>query len=287
MRAAKLLATTTAITLLTASVLAAQLTKQNPDSPIQQEQLGLTIPMRDGVRLAADLFLPNANGRFPTILVRTPYNRKAASTTSYRFLAKRGYAVVIEDVRGRHASQGVFGSTAQEGPDGNDTLNWIAAQPWSDGRVGMAGSSYLGMAQWWAAIQDNPHLLTISPMCSGDDEYLDRFYSTGGALQVGHRLLWLAENLTPPSHVKPLFQSYINHVPLRTADIMATGEVLPAWRTALAHPSYDSYWKNLSIRERLNRVTIPVFSFGGWFDEYAESDLHAFSELSKRHETTV
>ncbi len=241
--------------------------------------------MRDGVRLAADLFLPDASGRFPAVLVRTPYDRKAASTTGYRFLAKRGYAVVIEDVRGRHASQGVFGSTVQEGPDGNDTLNWIAAQPWSDGRVGMAGSSYLGITQWWAAIQGNPHLVTISPMCSGDDEYLDRFYSTGGALQIGHRLLWMAENLIPPSHVKPLFQSYIDHLPLRTADIMATGEVLPAWRTALAHPSYDDYWKGLSIREKINRVAIPVLSWGGWFDEYAESDLDAFSRLAKRHET--
>jgi len=285
MRAAKFFATFTAITLLTASVLTAQLTKQHPGSPIQQEQLGITIAMRDGVHLAADLFLPSTNGRFPTILVRTPYNRKYPSTTSYRFFAKRGYAVVIEDVRGRNASQGVFGSTVQEGPDSNDTLNWIAAQPWSDGRVGMAGSSYLGIAQWWAAIQGNPHLVTISPMCSGDDEYLDRFYSTGGALQIGHRLLWLAENLTPPSHVKPLFQSYIDHLPLRTADIMATGEVLPPWRTALAHPSYDNYWKNLSIREKIDRITIPVLSFGGWFDEYAESDLHAFSQLSKRHET--
>ena len=241
--------------------------------------------MRDGVRLAADLFLPDTNRRFSTILVRTPYNRKLPSTAGYRFFAARGYAVVIEDVRGRFASQGVFKSTMEEGPDSNDTLNWIAAQPWSDGRIGMAGSSYLGIAQWWAAIQGNPHLLAISPMCSGDDEYLDRFYSTGGALQIGHRLLWLAENLTPPSHVKPLFQSYIHHVPLRTADIMATGEALPVWQTALAHPSYDNYWKNLSIREKMYRVAVPVLSFGGWFDEYAESDLDAFSRLSKRRQT--
>jgi uncharacterized protein len=285
MRVAETYASHLAVLLLTASVASAQLTKHHPNSLIQQEQLGITIPMRDGVRLAADLFLPGTSGRFPTILIRTPYNRKLAYTTSYRFFATRGYAVVIEDVRGCFASQGVFGSTLQEGPDGNDTLNWIASQPWSDGRVGMAGSSYLGIAQWWAAIQDNPHLVTISPMCSGNDEYLDRFYSTGGALQVGHRLLWLAENLTPSSHVKPLFQSYIGHLPLRTADLMATGEVLPAWRTAVAHPSYDSYWKELSIREKIYRVAIPVLSFGGWFDEYVESDLDAFSRLSKRHET--
>jgi putative CocE/NonD family hydrolase len=149
----------------------------------------------------------------------------------------------------------------------------------------MLGGSYLGMADWWAAIEQDPRLVTISPMCSGDDEYTDRFYSSGGALQIGHRLSWMAENLTPPSQVRPLFSSYIAHIPLVTADVAATGIVLPAWRTALAHPSDDAYWKALSIREKLDRVSMPVLSFGGWFDEYAESDLDAFSRLSKRHQT--
>jgi len=249
------------------------------------QQLGLAVPMRDGIRLAADLFLPGDGARWPTVLVRTPYNRKAPAMRSYHFFVRRGYAVVIEDVRGRYASQGTFGPTEQEGPDGYDTINWIAGQNWSNGRVAMVGGSYLGMAAWWAAIEDNPHLLAISPMNSGDDEYLDRFYSTGGALQVGHRLLWLAENLTPPSHVRPPFNSYIGHLPLRTADLAATGVPLPLWRTALDHPSYDEYWKGFSIRQHMKRVTIPVLSLGGWFDNYAESDLDAFSRLSRRHQS--
>ncbi len=190
---------------------------------------------------------------------------------------------MIEDVRGRYASQGAFGPAQEEGPDGSDTIDWISEQPWSNGRVAMAGSSYLGIVQWWAAVQDNPHLLTISPLFSGDDEYLDRFYSTGGALKLGHRLSWLAENLTPPSQVKPLFQTYISHLPLRTADLAAAGINLPLWRNALLHPSYDGYWKNFSIRERLDRVDIPVLSMGGWFDNYAESDLDVFSRLSRQN----
>lgn len=259
-----------------------QVIRQNATGPVEQEQLGVSIPMRDGVRLAADLYLPRTPDRVPAVLVRTPYSRKTASTAGYRYFAAHGYAVVLQDVRGRYASGGVFGSTTQEGPDGNDSLNWIARQPWSDGHVAMVGSSYLGIVQWWAAIQSNPHLSAISPMCSGDDEYRDRWYSTGGALQIGHRLLWLAENLTPPSHVRPLFESYIAHVPLRTADVVAAGTVLPSWRNALAHPSYDDFWKSLSIREKLNRVSVPVLSLGGWFDEYAESDLDAFARLAKR-----
>lgn len=245
-------------------------------------QSGVSIPMRDAVRLAADVFVPNWRpGRWTTVLIRTPYNRKAPSMTAYRFFAHNGFAVVIEDVRGRYASQGKFGAISQEGPDGNDTINWIAEQPWSNGRVLMAGASYLGIAQWWAAVQDNPHLIGISPICSGDDEYLDRFYSIGGALQIGHRLLWYAENLTPPSQARPSFGSYIYHLPLRTSDIAAANIVIPSWRRAIDHPSDSAYWRPLSIRDRLNRVTIPVLSFGGWFDSYAESDLDAYSRLSR------
>src|SRR4051812_5582861 len=262
----------------------AQVVKTTPQSTVGQEQLGLVIPMRDRVRLAADLFLPKPAGRWPTVLIRTPYNRKARSNANYRFFVRRGYAVLVQDVRGRYASEGVFGSISQEGPDGNDTIRWIATQPWSDGSVVMAGSSYGGMTEWWAAVQNNPHLLAISPMTAGDDEYLDRYYSSGGAVQAGHRLLWLAENLTPPSHVRPLFQSYIGHLPLRTADLPAIGQVLPAWRLALSHPSRDAFWKRTSIREQIGKISVPVLSFGGWFDEYAPSDLDAFSRLAKRGE---
>lgn len=272
-----------AVGLLVASGLVAQVVKRPPQSDVIQ-QLGLVVPMRDGIRLAADLYLPAPGRRYSTILIRTPYNRKSGALGTYQFFTQRGYAVLMEDVRGRYASQGVFGPTEQEGPDSSDTMNWIAEQPWSNGRVAMAGSSYLGMVQWWAAVQDNPHLLTISPMCSGDDEYLDRFYSTGGALKLGHRLLWLAQNLTPPSQVRPVFAGYIWHLPERTADEAAMGIALPLWRNALEHPSYDSYWKPFSLRAQLNRVSIPILSLGGWFDNYAESDLDAFSRLSKRHD---
>jgi uncharacterized protein len=275
-----------ALAVLAATGLVAQVANRplTPPPPDVIQQLGLVVPMRDGIRLAADLYMPRTGGRFGTILIRTPYNRKAGALGTYQFFTHRGYAVLLEDVRGRYASQGVFGPTEQEGPDSSDTMNWIATQPWSNGRVAMAGSSYLGMVQWWAAVQDNPHLVTISPMCAGDDEYLDRFYSPGGALKLGHRLLWLAQNLTPPSKVRPVFTGYIWHLPERTDDIAAMGVTLPLWRSALDHPSYDSYWKPYSLREQLRRVAIPILSLGGWFDNYAESDLDAFSRLSKRRD---
>jgi putative CocE/NonD family hydrolase len=153
------------------------------------EGFEVSVPMRDGVTLGADVFLPGgsgASGRWTTVLVRTPYNRKLNAALSYRSFMRRGYAVVLEDLRGRFGSGGQFGYISEEGPDGNDTINWIAGQRWSNGRVVMAGASFLGITQWWAALQNNPHLITISPVDSGDDEYSDRFYSTGGNIKLGH-----------------------------------------------------------------------------------------------------
>lgn len=255
-----------------------------PETPLPAliEMDKISIPMRDAVTLTADLYVPPGSGRWPTILIRTPYSRRSNTTRGYRFFAEHGYAVVAQDVRGRYGSGGSFGSIGQEGPDGNDTINWIARQPWSNGRVGMAGASYVGLTQWWAAVQKNPHLVAIFPIVSGDDEYMDRFYSTGGAVQLGHRLVWLEENLTPRGIPRPDFKTYINHIPLKTADVTATTLKLAMWRTPMSHPSYDSFWMRLSIRSRLMDVNIPVSSMGGWFDSYAQSDLNAFSLLSKQ-----
>ncbi len=269
--------------LLAVATAPAQVIKPPQQNPNIYQELGISVPMRDGVRLAADVFRPYAPERLPALLIRTPYNRKSPAMASYRFFARRGYAVVLEDTRGRYASQGVFGEINQEGPDGNDTINWIAEQPWSNGRVGMVGSSYLGIVQWWAAIEDNPHLRAISPVNSGNDEYVDRFYSAGGALKLGHRLLWVSQNFTPPAQVIPQFRSYIFHLPLRTADLPAIGMPSPIWRAALSHPSYDSFWKDLSIRNKLDRVKVPVLSMSGWFDNYAESELDTFRALSREN----
>lgn len=268
-------------------VLQVRPTRQGQDRPAAQEtgveplQSTVTIRMRDGVELAADLFRPAGPARFPTILVRTPYNRKSEGLRGYRFFARHGYAVVIEDVRGRYGSRGEFGSIAQEGPDGSDTINWVAEQPWSDGRVGMAGASYLGMVQWRAALQSNPHLVAIFPMVSGDDEYLDRFYSAGGALKLGHRLLWIAENFHPFGVPEAPFLAYISRLPLRSVDRAAAGITVPQWQQALDHPRYDAYWERLSVRPQIPRLRVAVASIGGWFDNYAPSDLDAFTRLSK------
>ncbi len=240
------------------------------------------VPMKDGVRLSARIYKPFGASKLPTILLRTPYGKNSDSAAWSRHFVERGYAVVVQDVRGRYDSEGTFRPLQQETGDGSDTLNWIARQPWSNGNIGMIGGSYRGIVQWKAALSGNPHLKAIFPVVSGSDEYRDRFYSHGGAMKLGHRLLWLEENLRLRSFDPPAFADYIRHLPLRTADIAATGQRIDFFQQALDHPNLDSYWKTMSTCEQLDRVHVPVFSVGGWFDNYVESDLETFSILAKK-----
>lgn len=247
--------------------------------PPALKHLNVHTAMRDGVRLSANVFRPDLKTRVPTVLVRTPYGKGLDLPPGYQAFVDRGYAVVVQDVRGRYASEGVFRPLTQEGPDGYDTLDWIARQPWSDGKVGMVGGSYLGIAQWKAALLNNPHLKAISPVVSGCDEYRDRFYSTGGALKLGNRLLWISENLRAPAYHTPEFERFVLHLPLRTADRAATGQTTDIWQHSLDHPTYDSFWQSISTRRQLEKMRVPVLSFGGWYDNFAQSDLEAYSSL--------
>jgi putative CocE/NonD family hydrolase len=245
------------------------------------KRLHVRIPMRDGVQLAANIFLPSDSARFPVILVRTPYDKGVDLTPNYRAFVEHGYGMVVEDVRGRSESDGTFDPFGQEPKDGDDTLNWIAGQSWSDGKIGMLGGSYLGITQWKAALLNNPHLKAIAPVVAGYDDYRDRYYSTGGALQLGHRLLWMSENLRAPGFTPPEFDRFVRALPLRNADFAATGQRSDIFQKALSHPADDAFWHATSTRLHLDQIHIPVFSVGGWYDSFVESDLAAFSTLRR------
>jgi uncharacterized protein len=246
------------------------------------KQLHVPVPMRDGVALSANVYRPGGPGRVATILIRTPYGKGEDWTANYQAFVEHGYAVVVQDVRGRYESQGTFQPLTQEPLDGDDTLNWIAKQAWSNGKVGMTGGSYLGIVQWKVATLNNPHLKAIFPWVSGDDDYRDRYYSTGGAMKLGHRLLWVEENLRLPGYEPPSFEKYVSALPIRRDDVLVTGHQVPLMQKVLEHPSDDAYWQAISVREQLKNIKVPVFSLGGWYDNYVESDLEAFSVLHKQ-----
>ena len=145
----------------------------------------LACTMRDGTTLYADLYRPDQEGAFPTIVQRTPYDK--SSTLSNQMLdpikaAKAGFAYLIQDIRGRYTSEGKFNVFIDEINDGYDTIEWAAMQHWSNGKVGMCGASYVGATQWLAAISQPPHLTAIAPNVTASN-YHNGWTYQGGAFE--------------------------------------------------------------------------------------------------------
>src|SRR5687767_6513135 len=142
-------------------------------------EVAVKVPMRDGVMLTADVYRPRADGRFPVLLQRTPYDRRDPQTGL--LLASHGYVAVLQDTRGRFGSDGEFYPFRNEAADGYDTVEWAAALPYADGRVGMFGGSYVGATQMLAAMMRPPHLVAIHPNVTAS-EYYEGWTYQGGAL---------------------------------------------------------------------------------------------------------
>src|SRR5438105_13157458 len=154
------------------------------------------VPMRDGVVLLADTLLPTTSGRFPTLVYRTPYNKEAALReykTSETAIV-RGYVVVVQDVRGRYASDGEFNAYLNEGQDGYDTVEWAARESWSDGNVGTFGLSYPGAVQWLAAVENPPHLKAMVPAITFSTP---RNFSYASGTWDMSWIEWIWDNIAP------------------------------------------------------------------------------------------
>ncbi|MFQ5494895.1 MAG: CocE/NonD family hydrolase, partial [Phycisphaerae bacterium] len=239
-----------------------------------KEQRGVSIPMRDGVNLSTDIFLPEGGGKFPVILVRTPY-KKEMSELQGQYYARRGFAMAIQDCRGRFASGGTWEPFVHEPKDGYDTIEWLAKQPWSTGKVGMIGASYLGWVQWWAASQRPPHLVTIIPNVSPPDPFYNIPYEYGVFFMLGS--IWWADILETEATADisgaaiskigdKKYHKLLSALPVVELDKAVLGKVNPYWRKWIDHPSNDDYWQRASFLDRLKEVRIPVFHQSGWFD---------------------
>jgi uncharacterized protein len=227
------------------------------------------VPMRDGVNLATDIYFPVGVSKAPVILTRTPYDKEDGEIRA-GFWARRGYIRAIQDVRGRFASEGDWEALIHEPKDGYDTIEWLARQPWCDGKVGMIGGSYLGWVQWLAAIEHPPHLVTIVPNISPPDPFHNLPYDHG-AVGLMASLPWFTiveTNARGPDEASDdrNWSELLRVLPVIDLDKAVLGRESVTWRHWLAHPTADEYWRAVMFLDKLKDVRIPVFHQSGWFD---------------------
>ena len=242
------------------------------------------VPMRDGVPLATDIYLPEAEGPFPTLLVRDIYSSgTSAIRQSYaKFATANGYAFVFQSARGRYDSEGHWYPYFQEINDGDDTLTWIAEQPWSNGKVGMFGTSYLGSAQWLAALNRNPALKAIVPAMSPGNYYRDVAYP-GGAFSLLSRARWgigIVGSRTSMMYPSINWADSIDHLPIESLG-ESLGFNVRHFQDWLAHPSYDAYWKPLNLEARASEMIVPALNIGGWYDVFLRSTIGSYKTMTE------
>ena len=258
-------------------------------------ETNVSVSMRDGVVLRADVYRPSGGGRHPTLLQRIPYGKHSPRYRSMYLdpmrALDRGYAVVIQDVRGRHASDGEWYPYANEAPDGYDTIDWIASQSWSDGTVGMFGISYHGATQWLAATEGHPALKAIVPGVTADS-YYDSWTYLGGVFQLfwisGWASGFVLDDFPPRSERHPEARALLrdwrrdpfaiaNHLPL--GDMPALRDVCDYYYDWLAHSTYDDYWKSFAPREKYDKITVPALNQGGWYDGFIRATLRNYEDM--------
>jgi putative CocE/NonD family hydrolase len=238
------------------------------------QEANVRVRMRDGVKLATNIYRPKAEGKFPVILIRTPYKKEMAELQARAF-ARRGYACAVQDCRGRFGSEGVWEPFVSEPRDGHDTVEWLAAQPWSDAKVGMIGGSYVGWVQWWAARERPPHLVTIIPNVSPPDPFFNMPYEYGVFFILGG--IWWADVLESNATAdlsgaamsnisEKKYGKLLQTLPVIDLDEKILGKKNPYWRKWIDHPVNDAYWEQANFLDYLKDVRISVFHQSGWFD---------------------
>ncbi len=253
-------------------------------------QNGVPMKTRDGVILHSDIYRPKADGTFPVILMRTPYDKSVswAAAPAYQ-VATHGYVVIVQDVRGRYTSEGEWYPFRHESEDGYDAIEWAAALPFSNGKVGMTGGSYVGATQMLAAIAHPPHLAGICPVVTASNYHdgwtyqsgaLEQWFDQNWTTQLATNTMWrliakdtdalLGAPVLPLTHY-PAF----NYASL-PAGADATAQLAPYYLDWLAHPDYDSYWKQWSIEERFSDIQVPALHIGGWYDIFLGGTLRNY-----------
>ncbi|AKU26711.1 CocE/NonD family hydrolase [Anoxybacillus geothermalis] len=227
------------------------------------------VEMRDKIKLATDVWLPRGiEGPVPVILVRTPYGKSMYSGFYTNFI-QRGYGIVIQDTRGRQDSEGEWIPMAYEMEDGDDTLNWIAEQPWCDGNIGMIGASYGGFVQWAAAASGNPHLKAMVSIVTAGSPFVD-IPRKGGAFVSGI-LAWafamVEKEFKPENMIRDDWDEVVKFRPIKDIPKHALGKDVAFWDKWMSHPTYDEFWRQSDWYQYKENIQAPAMIVSGWYDD--------------------
>jgi len=263
------------------------------------EQPNVAAHMRDGTILRADVYRPRTSQPVPVILMRTQYGKNDAQVDPPRYqppdwFASHCYLVVVQDIRGQGESDGTFSEFTHDEDDGYDSVEWAAALPGSNGKVGMYGSSYVGATQWLAAVTAPPHLVTIVPANTASD-YYDGWTYEGGEFRLAFVLPWaigIATTAAANRHDDAAAQQlsaagadptrWLNYRPYKDLPPMQPGNptVAPWYFDWIAHRVRDDFWKKWSIRDRYAAVKVPVLDFEGWYDAFLAGGVENFAGMA-------
>lgn len=247
----------------------------------------IMMPLRDGVKLATDVYLPDTTGKFPVIVRRSPYSPakgRAIDADAHDF-CRQGIGLVVQDCRGTGRSEGEADLWAQERDDAEDFMNWLSAQEWFNGRMVMNGESYPGATQWQAARCANPVMKGLTPH-NGPLDYYHIAYYVSGAYSFGIGICWAMGmqirrlGLTEPPRGSEDAETRMRSLPLREQDrAWGLPSEWPLFRQWIAHPLFDGFWKRMDAFQDIPKMTAPAYITGGWFDAFLMDTLHAFTRM--------
>ncbi|HZO74361.1 MAG TPA: CocE/NonD family hydrolase [Ktedonobacteraceae bacterium] len=276
------------------------------DLPITVE-FNVPAVMRDGVTLRANVYRPAGEDRWPVLLTRLPYGKDlalGASALDPVQAARRGYVVIVQDTRGRMASEGDWYPYRYEALDGVDTVAWAAELPYSNGSVGMYGASYYGYTQWLAAIHQPPALKAMVPYITWNDPFNGGSFR-GGAYELGKAANWnlsmglnvlmrrhrgdyktLGRNIAAlVQEMNALGQQGYWSLPLKEFSPLKSADVAPAFFDYIEHPMDREFVESITVRGKHQRVTVPTFNVGGWYDIFLQDTISNFTSM-RQHGST-
>ncbi|MGK7377671.1 CocE/NonD family hydrolase [Planococcus sp. 1R117A] len=268
----------------------------------------IKVPMRDGIKLATNIWRPEGDKPAPTLLVRNPYgmNNLPSDGTIPNLLEllEAGYAIVYQDCRGSFNSEGDYVDMANEPEDGVDTLDWLSNQPWCDGNIGTYGPSYLGFVQWASVTNGGNNLKAIAPSVTSSDYYKAPWYSDGGAFSLHTSFFWITSmglsgamrkltTLKDPNLISEIYGDlqeltdimddptpHLSKMPLNEQEQLKKHS--PLWSEWLEHPSHDEYWTGMATIDKIEEVKVPALNIGGWYDILVNATLASYTAMKQR-----